>query len=66
MTEFFPDSKVLAKQVTEFVEINGHRIPKHIYLNSLNRKQRRQFEIEVKKKNSAVKLVRVEKDIVGE
>jgi hypothetical protein len=45
---------------TEFVEVNGQKIPLNLYLAHMNRKQRRQFEAERKKKNSHIKVIRVD------
>jgi len=61
-----PAPDVVAQQVTEFVEVNGQRVPKHLYMMHMNRKQKRQFEAELRKKNSHIKLVRVENDITEE
>lgn len=64
--ETFPAPNVVAQQITEFVEVNGQRVPKHLYMMHMNRKQKRQFEAELRKKNSHVKLVRVENNITEE
>lgn len=45
---------------TEFVEVNGQKVPLRLYLAHMNRKQRRQFEAERKKKNSHIKVIRVD------
>lgn len=61
-----PPENVIAKQVTEFILVNGRQIPKHLYMMGMNRKQKRQLEAELRKKNSPIKLIRVENNISAE
>jgi len=62
----FPAEDVIAKTVTEFILVNGRQIPKHLYMMGMNRKQKRQLEAELRKKNSHIKLIRVENNITAE
>lgn len=37
---------------TEFITVNGVKVPLHIYLNGLNRKKKREVLAELRKKDS--------------
>ena len=62
----FPSEKVIANTVTEFLLVDGRQIPKHLYMMGMNRKQKRQLEAELRKKNSHIKLLRVENNVLTE
>ncbi len=62
----FPPENVIANTVTEFLLVDGRQIPKHLYMMGMNRKQKRQLEAELRKKNSHIKLIRVENNVLTE
>lgn len=58
--------QALAQQDVKFIEINGQKVPLHLYLQSINRHERRRVLAQMKKEQKSKKVKAIRADTTSQ